>query len=459
MEERFIGREKELHILNEAYADPNIMTAAVYGRRRLGKTFLLKEFCRDKRHIFFVAGQTSERMNLNAFEDCLRTFTDKKIGPYRDFAEAFSHLVELADGEDIVLVIDEFPFLVKTSPYISSLVQRYVDHEFRKKNIFLILCGSSMHTMKDELEEGEAPLFGRFLYRFELKPMSYADTKAFYPERSDDDVLRIYGAVGGTPLYHTLFRDGDVEDEIFRLFLMNNGIPLSAEAENLVLMELSPVKVYTSVLTAMSKGSNRVSTIADKAGIDAPMCSKCLDEMGFLGLVRKEKYMANSRRNHPEYTLRDNLLRFHHGVAERCRILMNNGDTEGAKKAMHVLFQTHMGQVFESVCAEFVTRKFPCMDIGRWRGSDPKTLTDTDIDIVAEIMDGDSSYGLLAECKYSVNKVGSETLNTLQARASQVTGFKRTKLALFSRSGFTDELEAYAKDEGILLFTAEDLFG
>ncbi|MCL1984667.1 MAG: AAA family ATPase [Methanomassiliicoccaceae archaeon] len=451
----FIGRERELKVLNDIYAKGGFRTFALYGRRRVGKSAMLRQFCTDKKSLFFVSGRYSEAINLELFRNCIFSLTGKLPRPYGNFIEAFTDMKDVCGKEKIVVVIDEYPYLIKTAPYVSSLLQTYIDHELKDSDIFLILCGSSMHTMVEELDDGDAPLFGRFLNRMELRPMSYVRCTDFHKDLSADDNLKIYGAVGGIPLYHSMFSGGSFAEGIMKNFV--TGTEMSEEAKNIVLMELMPARTYGSIISAMSAGANRISTIADKAGIDGPLCSKCLNNMIFLGIAKKEILLANSNKK-PTYVLKDNFLRFHSGVIEKCVPLISSGRTEEACGMISEMFRTHMGDVFEEVCAEFLSKRFPCVSVGTWRRSDVKTKTAEEIDIVAEVFDKKGNYCILAECKYSVSKVGSDVLNGLEMKAELVKGLGEKKLALFSRSGFEDRLTEHAEKNGILLFDLEDIY-
>ncbi|MDR3282151.1 MAG: ATP-binding protein [Candidatus Methanoplasma sp.] len=453
----FIGRNKELKVLNDLYAEDGFKTFAMYGRRRVGKSSILRKFCTGKKSLFFVPGPYSESINLELFRDCILSLTGTLPRPYGNFIEAFKDMAEACGNERIVVVIDEYPFLVKSAPYVSSLLQAYIDHDLKETNMLLILCGSSMHAMANELLSGDAPLFGRFANRLEVKPLSYGECAEFHPGLSFDDNLRIYGAVGGMPLYHTMLGGDNHRENIMKNFVAA-GAEMSEEARNVVLTELMPAKTYGSIVSAMSGGSTRVSVIADKAGVDPPLCSKCLNDMIFLGLVKKKVLLGNSKKT-PAYVLSDNLLRFYGRIVERCMPLISSGRSEEACDLILDMFSTHMGLVFEDACAEFVGRRFPCVSVGTWIGSDPKTKTATDIDIAAEVFDGRGNYCLLAECKYSASKVGFDVLKSLESRAESVGGFDDKRLALFSRSGFEERLVEHAKNNGILLFTLDDLYG
>lgn len=450
----FIGRKRELGIMEALYAKKGFTAFALYGRRRVGKSAMLREFCKGKQSMFFVPGSYSEAINLELFRNCIHAYTGELPRPYGNFIEAFADMKKVCGRERTVVVIDEYPYLVRTAPYVPSLLQSYIDSELNDSNIMFILCGSSIRTMTEELDSGDAPLFGRFMNRMELKPMSYAECTEFHPGMSADENLKIYGVAGGVPLYHMMFGGRSFSEGVRDNFI--TGTELSEESKNMILMELMPAKVYGSIISAMSGGANRINTIADKAGIDAPLCSKCLSSMIFIGLAKKEVLLGNSDKR-PTYALKDNFLRFSHGIIEKCMPLISSGRAEDACDMISSMFKTYMGRIFEDVCADFIAKRFPCVSVGRWRGSDPRTRSAADIDVAAEILDGKDRCFLLAECKYSVNKTGFDVLADLEARAENVKGCAKKKLALFSRSGFDDRLIEHAENNGILLFTLEDL--
>lgn len=157
----FIGRRSELAMMQRRYRRQGYECVVLYGRRRVGKTALIREFIRDKEAIFFTGMETTAQENLDSFSQCIYDFQGGHgTAPvYPDFQAAFDAVTGLAETRKLVLVIDEFPYLAKSYPGISSLLQVQIDHVWKNRDIYLILCGSSMSFMEKKVLGHQSPLF------------------------------------------------------------------------------------------------------------------------------------------------------------------------------------------------------------------------------------------------------------------------------------------------------------
>ena len=138
----FIGRKNELAILEECYNSNRFQFLVMYGRRRVGKTSLLQEFSKSHKTIFFSAQEKNDALNLEDFsKTVLSFFGDGYFGSFKDWETAFRYIGDKGNNERIVLIIDEFPFIASENPSVKSILQHTIDHIWKQKNIFLILCG------------------------------------------------------------------------------------------------------------------------------------------------------------------------------------------------------------------------------------------------------------------------------------------------------------------------------
>ena len=192
----FIGREQELKRLNRMYESEKLEVAVIYGRRRVGKTTLINEFCKDKKTVFFAAQENSIEQNLLELSNSIAQ-VDKQGSVanvmYRSFADALLRLEELAKEERLVFVIDEYPYLAQADKGISSLLQNFLDHQFKSTKLFLILCGSSMSFMENQVLGYQSPLYGRRTAQFKILPFDYFDTGKWFPEYSYEEKAIMYG--------------------------------------------------------------------------------------------------------------------------------------------------------------------------------------------------------------------------------------------------------------------------
>ena len=174
----FIGRDSELKKMNQMYESGKLEVAIVYGRRRVGKTTLITEFCKNKKTVFFAAQESNANQNLETFSNAIAEVEKNSSVSmiFRSFRDAFTRLAEIAASERLIVVIDEYPYLAGAEKSISSLLQNYLDHQFKNTKLFLILCGSSMSFMKKQVLGYQSPLYGRRTAQFKILPFHYLDT-------------------------------------------------------------------------------------------------------------------------------------------------------------------------------------------------------------------------------------------------------------------------------------------
>ena len=180
----FIGREKELEFLNKRYKSDQAEFIVVYGRRRVGKTELLTEFCKDKPNFFYICNEYTDRKQFTSFSDALLDFApsmQKSIRRFADWEDIFSSLGDLPGDKKTVIVIDEFPYMCKGDKSIPSVIQNLWDHKLRFANIMLIISGSSISFIEDELLGVKDPLYGRATGIYTLEPMPFEDAIKFFP--------------------------------------------------------------------------------------------------------------------------------------------------------------------------------------------------------------------------------------------------------------------------------------
>ena len=218
---QFYCREDELRKLNKRYADDKFECIVIYGRRRVGKTALINEFCKDKPTIFFSALNTTGKENLAALSKSIMSYErpDMESAPeFRSYDAALDELTVLSKEKRIVFVIDEYPYLAKAKPAISAMLQHIIDHKWTESRMYLILCGSSMSFMESQVLGKESPLYGRQTGQFKIEPLDYKETVVFHPNLSAEDNSLIYGITGGVPHYINKL---DVRDSVDEALLDN----------------------------------------------------------------------------------------------------------------------------------------------------------------------------------------------------------------------------------------------
>jgi len=461
----FIGREEEIRALNKMYESGKLEVAVIYGRRRVGKTELIKHFCEDKRTIFFTGVENSASYNLNAFTESVYKFlsgsdkrTTMKTVP-RDFMQLLDLISEMAQHEKIVLVIDEYPYLAKAEKAFSSLLQKYIDTDLRNRDMMIILCGSSMSFMERQVLGSKSPLYGRRTAQFKIRPFNYHDAIRFVPDYSVNDKLLTYGIFGGTPFYLAQI-DGkkSLSDNVTDLFFRQNGL-LYEEPGNLIKQELREPQVYNAIITAIADGSTKISEIADKVNRPANLCDIYIKKLMSLDLVSKERPLGGKTGKKSIYVLEDNMFKFWFRHVQDNLTLIAKGLGQKAVANIWPTINDLMGRVFENVCIQYLWEHYDSLpispkDMGRWWGNDPAERKEEGIDILA--LDGTSA--VFCECKFRNEKTGAESLASLE-RKSRLFPKQTTKYYyLFSVSGFTEDLQRVAKeDDRIRLVGPDDL--
>ena len=455
----FIGRVREMEQLEDLFASEYVRTCAVYGRRRTGKSRLLKEFCKGKRHAYLTAMGINRERTFQGFRSVLSVFPEIDTEGIVDMQTFLDSLTRLSSTERTVVIIDEFPRLVDVCGEAPALLQVFVDHELEKNNLFLILCGSSIRAMGEHLNDGDAPLFKRFVAQMRLEPLPYRDARRFHEGLSEEDRIRMYCIASGIPAYHEIMAGRSVEGAIEKAILSPVGV-LREEAENLVAMELKPKELYISILGSISGGKTDLKTISESSDVDRTTCQKAISNLELIGIVRRDSPYHNLKRF--AYVISDGFVRFHYDVLSQGEMTLEISDSRSLYQALKGHIQTFYGNRFEDVCRQYIASNNACRWVGRWWGAVPvfkdgktvkddngRTVTeDADVDIVAEVIDGDHVDLLLCECKFTSRLSGMREFRLLEQRGEAVRkGSENKRYVMFSRSGFTPELEDFARDE------------
>ena len=452
----FVGRAEELGVLEEIWSGRSPKTCAVYGRRRVGKTTLIDNFCQDKRHIRFSFINSTEGKNAALIDSAICRYRGREPYGLTTFQQALEILSEIVAEEDIVLFMDELAYLFEHAPHISSELQHFIDHSLKNSNSMLIICSSAVSMIKKEVESEDRPLYGRFINRIHVRQLHYWQCEKMHPEMTRADALRTYMTIGGYPAYHEVIQDSSFKDVIMRRFLGPNA-PFAEEAINMLSLELSPVPTIEALLLDISQGATDAKKIADKEGLSKTICGKYLRAMENLEIIERLTPMANSDKKARIYRIRDPLVGFWHIVMYPNLDIASSPNREAAYEAMYEEISTYLGHRFEDVCIDYMKRRYLCKKIGKWWGWTGEETSD--IDIVAEVVDGKERYAVLAECKFRNRKMGVSALNELEERSKYVKGYNNIKFKLFSGSGFTEDLLEIAESRGDLeLISLDDLF-
>lgn len=462
----FIGREQELHDLNELYAQDRFQLYVLYGRRRVGKTTLLNEFCRGKDHIFYSAEQSNDKMNLDKFSAQVFAFYhETTLPPFTSWENALLYIHHRQKDRRLILVFDEFPYLVRKNRALLSMLQHLIDHVLKEGRLFLVLSGSYMGFMEKEILGAKSPIFGRRTAQLHMKPFDYLTSSHFYEERTPEEKVGLYGIYGGTPQYLEQIRPAlSLEDNVKQAFLRPIGY-LYEEPSLLLRQEVAEPGVYSAMIEAIALGASKANEIATKSGEEPAKCLKYIHTLCELGILYKETPFGEKESTRKTlYGISDLMFRFWYRYVFPNRTLLETGAGDAVwRKKIEPDLSRYTGMVFERACKQYCLRKnreealpFLFTEIGRWWGTDPVTRSQAEIDLVAS--DGESY--LFGECKWRNEPLDLGVLNALREKADV---FRKDRggswFLLFSKSGFTDAVKkAAADDPHVLTVGVDDLF-
>lgn len=438
----FIGREREVAALDRLYESNKFEFAVIYGRRRVGKTALINHFIDNKEAIYFMGVESNEKQNLENFSKSIIEYSSgiEAETSFLSFQSALEYVFKLAEKKRFILAIDEYPYVARSSKSLASTLQLLIDKYKDTSQLMLILCGSSMSYMEDEVLAYKSPLYGRRTAQMKIQPFSFEETCRCFKNFSDEDKALAYGIVGGTPQYLLQMDDRlSIEDNIKNTYL--NPISfLYEEPTNLLKQEVREPAIYTAIITAIAVGASRMSDISNKVGEDSNICANYLKSLINLGIVKKETPYGEKTSRKSIYSIEDNMFRFWYRFVPNNNSVIMRGAADIVYRRIEPQLSEYMGTVFEEICKQYLWKLLldgnspvEFSELGRWWGNDPIEKKQTEIDIMGE---QDKKTALFGECKWTSEKVDLGVLETLIKR-SKLFSYINVHLFLFSKSGFT----------------------
>ncbi len=464
----FVGRHQELEQLNQAYQENDFQFTVIYGRRRIGKTSLINEFLKDKKAIYYVALEENAEDNLKRFSDAISIFKNTDQGgkeKFANFEECFKEITRLAQKQRVILVIDEFPYLAKAYPTISSMLQSYIDHEFKETNLFLILCGSSMSFMERQVLGYQSPLYGRRTLALKLEPFKLSEAHEMLPKLSKEDAFIINTVCGGVPQYLSYMSDSmSVADNIKKNFLSKSG-RLFDEPNNLLQQELRDPTNYNSIINAIASGASKHSKIAQSAHLQTGPLTTYLNNLIDLGIVEKKLPVTEQKKSRSKnivYRICDGMFRFWYTFVGKQTDLIERGLTDLAWAKVQKNLSDFMGPEFEKYSQDFMWSQDmnekivpnPFIHLGNWWGTDKRTHQQVELDIVG--FSDDERDGYFGECKWKNELISRSVLEKLITN-SEIFKYPIKHYYLFAKSGFTDSCQELAEKINCQLFTFEEI--
>ena len=442
----FVNREKELSKISNCFNSNKPDFMVIYGRRRVGKSELIKKAIEDRKDsVYFQATESTPQVQLSNFIDSVSKSFPEAENLKDDWEVLLNHLAE----KDATVVIDEFPFLVEGDDSLSSVFQRFWDQQDSSMN--LVLIGSSISVMEDKVLSGSSPLYGRWTEKIDLKPLNFDDAEIFFQSFEPEERFEMWSIFGGTPQYLEFIDQKKTFEENVSDLLLDEDGRFREEPEFLLRMELSKPQRYMSILKAIASGNTKRNEIAQATGIENSSIGTYLSKLERLQFVKRKipvtEEAPRSRRG--LYKISEPLTRFWFRFifGNEDSIALNDNPFEDIVKPEINHFAS---ESFEELCIqklpELLDREY--RKIGGWWHQEHE------IDVVGLKDNGK----ILGECKYTESKVGKTLLDKLKDKEEELRVEGSTEYVLFSKSGFTQELEEHSETrEDVFLFELNDM--
>lgn len=466
----FIGRETELQFLEDKYRQKRGQLVVLYGRRRIGKTETLRQFCKGKPHVFFSCRECTDKMQLKAFSEKLlkeKVPAASFIHEFADWETAFRSVPDLpyADQKRL-LIIDEFPYMCKGNPAIPSLLQNLWDDLFDDENVMIVLCGSAVGFLEKEVLSEKNPLYGRATGIYKMTEMGFYDAAKFFPDYSERDKVLAYAVLGGIPHYLRQFDQQLSLSQNIKRNILTKGCALYSEPEFLLRQELRETPLYNAIIEAVALGSTRLGDISVNSLVDdTSKTSVYLKNLVDLGIIQREvsvsgHFPVRAGANRGSYRLTDHFFRFWYAFLFTNYSDLESGDVDGVYRyIVEPGLHDFAAAAFADICREYVRRlqkadalPFRCQQLGRWqgrttlRGEDAAEMAESEIDILGISRDGDQF--LVGECKFQSHPFRFSEFANTRARFLPQQEEAQFHYFLFSESGFGKKLTEEAKTAG-----------
>lgn len=466
----FIGRENELQTLEKLYSKDKFQLIVIYGRRRVGKTTIINKFIENKSAIFFAAQEANDFINLEVFSKKIYSFFDIPLtaGSFRTWNDAFDFIAEKAQYKKFILAIDEFPYAAHENKSIKSILQNVIDHKLKNTNLFMILCGSQISFMENEVLGYKSPLFGRRTSQMKVEGFDYLDAAKFMDSYSNEDRIKFYSCIGGIPHYLSQIDSNlSFEENIKELYFDISGY-LYDEPMMLLKQELRETAMYNSIISAIASGYSKLNEISTKINENTSKTIKYIDTLIDLNILHKEfpfdQNPAKSRKG--IYRISDNCFNFWYRFVflNKANIEQGIGDII-LKNEVLPLISDYIGKPsFEEICKQYILRlnknkRLPLVstNLGSWWGTDRIEKKQSDIDIVAE--NRLNKQILLGECKWRNNINHSDEINKLLNKKHLLPNYNEYYYIFFSKISFSTESKKLANNyRNLKLVELNDLF-
>lgn len=463
---KFIGRNIELAALQQQF-NLDSSFVVIYGRRRVGKTTLIKEFIKDKTAFYFLATQETEADSRKRLAGVIARRTGNQLlqnVTFSEWSDLFQVIADYRPDEKKVLVIDEFPYLVKTNSAFPSILQSIWDEQLKDANIMLILCGSLISMMKKHALSYDSPLYGRRTAQIRLMALDFPEVYKAQNLTFEEAVTR-FSVTGGVPKYIELFQDNnDFFGQLDSVAFSKTGF-LYEEPQFLLNEEVhSPVN-YFSILKTIADGNHKPSKIGAILGMDSSTLSPYFTSLIEMGFLRKDVPVTE---NNPEksrkglYYISDSFMRFWFRYVypfkgelelDNPRPVWDEIEKDFHSRFVAAAYESVCRSIFAQLCRSGELDFIPSRIGSYWRNDEHE---DTEIDVAA--VDTKNKRVFLGECKFQKDPVDYSVYRILKGKVMGNSELHSAfpnydiQFGLFSKSGFAEDLlEKNQVDPNLLL--------
>ena len=467
---RFIGRKNELHTLNTEY-NRNSSFVVIYGRRRVGKTTLIKEFLKNKTAFYYLATEELESQSMKRLANVIARTTKNTLlqkTEFTDWLDLFQLIADYKPEEKKVLVIDEFPYLVRTNSAFPSILQNAWDEFLKDSNVMLILSGSLIGMMQKHVLSYDSPLYGRRTAQMCLTPLPF--TSIYETQNLPfEQAVEQFALTGGVPKYLEFFEDGrPLEEQLKDAVFSKNGF-LYEEPNFLLKSEFLTAVNYFSIIKTIADGNHKLGKIASALGQESSSLTPYLSTLSDLGFIEKrtpitEKNPEKSRKG--LYFIADNFLRFwfcyvypYKGELEldNMQIVLDEIHKDFKEKFVAFAYEDICKDIFAKLCSNNAISFVPSRIGSYW-------LNDYDGDTEINVMsvDHQNKQVFAGECKYHTKPVDASVYFALKEKVDNAAEIRKSFpkyniiYGLFSKSGFTKRMLDIAKENPNILLIHED---
>jgi AAA+ ATPase superfamily predicted ATPase len=435
---KFVDRVEELSFLERKRDSPDAEMIIIYGRRRVGKTSILNRFLEGKPGMYFLGRLEPKEDSLKRLNNLfIEFFGDTALlnRPLRNWDDVFDYLADRSEKERVVLVLDEFPYIVERSPQILSVLQDKWDNRLKGTHAMLVLSGSSVSMMEQYALDQKSPIYGRRSGQWRINKLDPSYLSEFFPSYSLEEQISVYACLDTIPGYLVKFSSGKSVKENLIDSILSKGEFLYEEVGILLREEFRDPSNYSSIISTIAGGTTSHNEIYTRTGMDKSMLSKYLYVLENLGIIEKILPVTHAKKARLKtrggmYRLKDNFFDYWFTFVYPNASRLELGETQEVYAASRGEYEKYLGYKFERYITEIlprITAKYA--QAGTWWHKEQE------IDLVA--LNEQTKDILFAECKWKKDVAPEKIFSELIGKAESVewnNSQRKEEYALFAKS-------------------------